>query len=48
MFERLNEIREKQEQLAQLHFKQDLQQDMRRYLITLIDIIINISTYLFK
>lgn len=30
MFEKLNEIREKQEQLAQLHFELDLQQDMRR------------------
>ncbi|WAR08494.1 CC28B-like protein [Mya arenaria] len=30
MFDRMNEIREKQEKLAQLHFEQDLQQDMRR------------------
>ncbi|KAL4233348.1 protein of unknown function (DUF4061) [Mactra antiquata] len=30
MFEKMNEIRGKQEQLAQLHFELDLQQDMRR------------------
>ncbi|XP_052241162.1 coiled-coil domain-containing protein 28A-like isoform X2 [Dreissena polymorpha] len=30
MFEKMNEIREKQERLAQLHFEQDLQQDRRR------------------
>jgi len=30
MFEKMNEIREKQEQLAHLHFELDLQQDMRR------------------
>ncbi|KAH3736735.1 coiled-coil domain-containing protein 28B-like isoform X1 [Dreissena polymorpha] len=29
MFEKMNEIREKQERLAQLHFEQDLQQDRR-------------------
>lgn len=30
MYDQMNEIREKQEQLAQLHFDLDLQQDMRR------------------
>lgn len=31
MFEKMNGIREKQEELAQLHFEQDLKQDMRRF-----------------
>ena len=30
MFEKMNGIREKQEQLAKLQFELDLQQDMRR------------------
>ncbi|XP_060590639.1 coiled-coil domain-containing protein 28A-like [Ruditapes philippinarum] len=30
MYDKMNEIRSKQEQLAQLHFDLDLQQDMRR------------------
>ena len=29
-FDKMDEIREKQEQLAHLHFELDLQQDMRR------------------
>lgn len=36
MYDKMNEIREKQEQLAQLHFDLDLQQDMRRYVLTLV------------